>query len=214
MRNVYASIFQKTILTRLLISAALLLFSFGLTISLLHVVAPRHSQSPIVTITSSPAPRTDTAPVATYSPPLRLEIASLAVNALVTAVGLTPNNEMDIDEDIAKTAWYKLGPRPGEQGSAVIAGHYGWKDGQESVFTHLHSLKQGDTVSVRDEKGAGTTFIVREIRQYGLDADATEVFRSTDGKAHLNLITCAGPWNSSRQTYSDRLVVFTDLRIE
>jgi LPXTG-site transpeptidase (sortase) family protein len=121
---------------------------------------------------------------------------------------------MDIDEDIAKTAWYKLGPKPGEKGSAVIAGHYGRKDGQESVFSNLHSLQRGDTVSVYDDKGVGLDFIVKEIRKYNFDADATEVFRSSDGKAHLNLITCDGPWNNALRTYSDRLVVFTDLKLQ
>lgn len=214
MRNIYARNLRKAILTWSFVSAVVLLLSFGLTISLVHIFAPRHSQVSVVSTKSSPASKTDTTPTATYLPPLRLEIASLAVDALVVAVGLTPDDEMDIEEDIAKTAWYKFGPKPGEKGSAVIAGHYGWKNGQESVFTHLHSLRQGDTVSVHDEKGVSLTFIVREIRKYDADADATEVFRSTDGKAHLNLITCDGSWNSSRQTYSDRLVVFTDLRSE
>ena len=38
-------------------------------------------------------------------------------------------------------AWYELGPRPGEEGSAVIDGHYGtWKNGKTSAFDRLREL--------------------------------------------------------------------------
>lgn len=212
MRTAYASRLQKIIFTRSFVSAVVLLFSFGLTISLLHVFAFWPSRPHSVTVVTNPTAKTEATPAPTHSLPLRLEIAALSVNTAVVSTGLTQDGAMDIDKDIAKTAWYKLGPRPGEKGSAVIAGHYGWKDGQESVFNNLHSLQRGDTVSVYDDKGAGLDFIVKEIRKYNFDADATEVFRSSDGKAHLNLITCDGSWNNSLQTYSDRLVVFTDLK--
>lgn len=214
MRIAYASRLHRIIFIRSFVSAVVLLFSFGLTLSLLHVFAFRSSQSPSVIVAGSPTAKTETIPAPTYLSPLRLEIANISVDTPVVATGLTQNGAMDIDEDIAKTAWYKLGPRPGEKGNAVIAGHYGWKDGQESVFNNLHSLQRGDTVSVYDDKGAGLAFIVKEIRKYNFDADATEVFRSSDGKAHLNLITCDGHWNNALQTYSDRLVVFTDLKLE
>lgn len=116
-------------------------------------------------------------------------------------------------DNIAETAWYKLGPKPGEKGSAVIAGHYGWANGQGAVFNELHTLQPGDKVSVYDKNGPTLTFIVRETRNYRPDDDATEVFRSTGEKARLNLITCGGSWDYHRQTYSDRLVVFSDLEI-
>jgi hypothetical protein len=51
---------------------------------------------------------------------------------------------------------------------------------------------------------------VRELRTYGPDEYASAVFRSSDGKAHLNLITCEGTWNSAQKSFSNRLVVFAD----
>jgi len=44
-------------------------------------------------------------------------------------------------------------------------------------------------------------------------AVATDVFTSSDGKAHLNLITCDGIWDKNAAQYSERLVVFAD-RVE
>jgi LPXTG-site transpeptidase (sortase) family protein len=108
-------------------------------------------------------------------------------------------------------AWYQRGPRPGEIGSAVVAGHFGtWEDGRGSVFDNLHQLKAGDRVFVQDEAGERISFVVRESRRFDPEADATDVFTSDDGKAHLNLITCEGDWSESAQSYSRRLVVFTD----
>ena len=107
--------------------------------------------------------------------------------------------------------WFKLGPYPGNSGSAVIDGHFGrWADGKGSVFDNLSKLRRGDRLYFADATGHATTFIVRASRTYDPQADATAVFRSTDGLAHLNLITCDGVWDKATQSYSRRLVVFTD----
>jgi LPXTG-site transpeptidase (sortase) family protein len=142
--------------------------------------------------------------------PLRLSVPGINVDAAVMSVGLTSDGAMDIKKDPSEVAWYNLGPRPGSVGSAVIAGHYGWENGKGSVFNELHTLKSGDVIFVQDDKGGVASFKVRESRSYDPNADATSIFRSDDGKSHLNLITCEGMWNSPLQTYSQRLVVFSD----
>ena len=143
--------------------------------------------------------------------PIYLKIPKINVNAVIKQVGLTPNGAMDVPKGPDSVAWLKLGPHPGDNGSAVIAGHYGrWKDGRGSVFDNLNKLKKGDVLSVKDENDMITSFVVREIRKYDPKAYATEVFSSNDGKSHLNLITCGGVWNIFSKSYSQRLVVFTD----
>lgn len=142
--------------------------------------------------------------------PIRLSIPILNVDAVIYYVGIKSDGTMNVEKDPDKVAWYEFGPRPGENGSAVIAGHYGWIGNKGSVFNDLHTLKKGDEVSVIDVKGNNIVFVVRESRKYDPNADATIVFKSNDGKAHLNLITCEGVWIESQKTYSDRLVVFTD----
>jgi hypothetical protein len=64
--------------------------------------------------------------------------------------------------------------------------------------------------TIEDEQGVSTSFVVRETRTYGNKDDASAIFQSNDGKAHLNLITCAGVWDKIAKMYSKRLVVFTD----
>ncbi len=99
--------------------------------------------------------------------------------------------------------------RPGENGSAVISGHYGWKDNVKAAFDDLHKLTAGDLVYVQDESGAVSVFKVRGSHVYGAHENAHAVFVASD-TSHVNLITCTGDWNASVQSYSGRLVVFTD----
>ena len=142
--------------------------------------------------------------------PVRLKIPKIKVDAAIEYVGLTSEGAMAVPLGPADAAWFDLGPRPGENGSAVIAGHEGWKDGIAAIFDNLHELQKGDQIYVEDGKGITTTFVVRELGTYGENQDASNVFSSSDGKAHLNLITCEGTWNAVRKSYSDRLVVFAD----
>ena len=152
----------------------------------------------------------DTVSLQTGSVPVQMSIAAIDVAAIINPVGLTSEGDMAIDENPEQIAWYKFGPKPGELGSAVVAGHYGWKNGVPSIFNDLNTLVKGDEISILGENGQLMTFVVTRTAIYMPDQDATDVFKSDDGKAHLNLITCQGSWNKSLDTYSERLVVFTD----
>ncbi len=142
--------------------------------------------------------------------PARIKISSIALNARVENVALTKDGAMDVPKDPNDAGWYELGPRPGEIGSAVIDGHVDWLHGDPAVFINLHKVKIGDKIVVQNDNGTSVTFIVRETRLYDADADATDIFLSDDGKAHLNIITCHGEWDKDDQQYLKRLVVFTD----
>jgi len=92
---------------------------------------------------------------------------------------------------------FDLGPRPGERGSAVIAGHLDGKNGEAGVFVNLDKLKTGDKLYVEDGKGTSTTFIVRGSHAYN-PGYADDVFSGTNS-AHLNLITCDGVWDELKK---------------
>lgn len=140
---------------------------------------------------------------------MRLRIARIGVDAPIQGVGLAADGSMAVPKNPFETGWYELGPRPGSIGSAVITGHVDSPTGAPAVFADLDKLVVGDVITVEDE-GVSHTFRVREIRIYPAEADATEIFTSTDGKAHLNLITCFGSWDTDAKQYTDRLVIFTD----
>ncbi len=158
----------------------------------------------------------EVAPLAQSRPgiPVRLKIPKLKIDAALESVGRTRQKAMDVPKDLANGAWFNLGPRPGEIGSAVIDGHFGWQDDKQAVFDKLHKLRIGDKIDVVDENAATTTFVVRELRTYAHNQNASNVFESSDGMAHLNLITCQGAWNEEKHSYPYRLVVFAEKVVE
>jgi LPXTG-site transpeptidase (sortase) family protein len=142
--------------------------------------------------------------------PARLIIPIINVDTVLEHVGLTAEGVVDVPKSFTNAAWLEHGPLPGETGNSIIDGHTGLFKNIPAVFNNLHKLQKGDKIQVVDTKGVTTTFIVRESRLYAPDDDAIDVFVSNDGGAHLNLITCDGVWDSDTNTYSKRLVVFTD----
>jgi sortase A len=143
--------------------------------------------------------------------PLRLKIPSIGVNANVKQVGLNKNGDMGVTESYDEVGWYKLGPRPGASGSAVIAGHYDGKDTPRAVFYDLEKLKKGDIVEVFDQDGKVFQFKVKGMKVYDFKDSAPEVFNTVGDRPILNLITCAGDWLPSHKMYNKRVVVFTEL---
>jgi LPXTG-site transpeptidase (sortase) family protein len=154
--------------------------------------------------------KTNSELVVSVNKPVRLKIPTINVDATIEYVGVAPDGTMDVPKDPAPVAWFELGPIPGEIGSAVIDGHSGWKDGVKAVFNNLDKLNIGDKIYIEDEFGTTTTFVVQKVKTYDPKADASSVFSSSDGKAHLNLITCVGFWDAVNKDSSNRLVVFTD----
>ena len=144
--------------------------------------------------------------------PARLKIPKLNINAAIQYIGLTSSGALGVPGGRAfrsDVGWYKSGPRPGENGTAVIDGHSGRNPGPATVFDNLQKLQKGDTLLVQDAKGKTLTFVVQEGRIYSPNANAPEVFSSSTG-THLNLITCI--WNPSAKAFTKRFVVFADLQ--
>lgn len=142
--------------------------------------------------------------------PVRLIIPKLEVDAKVEYVALAKDKTMAVPQNEANVAWYLLGDRPGVVGTAVIAGHYGWRDDKPLVFAKIDKLRPGDELFIEDDRGAFIKFVVRERRSYEPNANVTKVFNSTDNRAHLNLTTCEGVYDEVTKNYPKRLVVFTD----
>lgn len=143
--------------------------------------------------------------------PVRLKIPSIGVDAVIESLALAPDGTMATPKGPDDVAWFELGTLPGENGSAVITGHYGtWKNGQGSVFDNLHKINAGDKLYVEDANGTTNVFVVRESRSLEPSADTTDIFSSEDEASHLNLITCEGTWNKDSKSYSKRLVIFAD----
>lgn len=138
--------------------------------------------------------------------PTHLTIPSIKLDTSVIDVGITANGEMDVPDGATKhVGWYKYGTVPGDTGSAVMDAHV------YAAFNKLRYVKTGDDIYVTNGKGEKLHFRVTDSRVYALDEIPLEnIFAKSDGR-HLNFITCARKFIPSLNTYSHRLVVYTEL---
>ena len=139
--------------------------------------------------------------------PVEISIESIGVSAPIELVGVL-NGAMAVPSLPENVGWYEFGTRPGEIGSAVLAGHVNWKNSPNAVFTNLKNIQIGDLIRVTSSDGEVIYFSVNEIKSFPLYSDTSEVFLSNDGLSHLNLITCSGIWNSIIKSHESRLVIF------
>ncbi|MCB0091608.1 MAG: class F sortase [Caldilineaceae bacterium] len=143
------------------------------------------------------------------SPPARLKIPRLDVDASIESVGLADNGSMGAPTYVEDVAWYNRGAIPGEIGKAVLAGHLDAIGGVPAVFYRIGSLQAGDSVIIVHADGTESHFEVTHKNTYPYtETPFDEVFGFTL-QSELNLITCTGSWNRSAQNYTNRLVVFT-----
>ncbi len=143
--------------------------------------------------------------------PERLIIPKLGIDADVQQLGVTKTGNMAAPNNFTDVSWYKFGTPPGQDGSAVMAGHEDNAISLDGVFKHLEDLVVGDSVYVMDKDEKKLEFKVVDIKVYPYDNSPIEKIFNTKGKARLNLITCAGEWVPAAKTNDKRLVVYTEL---
>ncbi|EKD84814.1 MAG: peptidase C60 sortase A and B [uncultured bacterium] len=144
--------------------------------------------------------------------PRLISIPKINITADVESVGEDEKGRMAVPGEVMNVGWYKLGYKPGEKGSAVFAGHLDKVTGEPAVFYDISKLSAGDEIIVTDKNGKKLTFEVIKSQVYPFDeVPLKEVFLSTD-KIRLNLITCTGSWNKDDKNYSNRLVVYSQLK--
>ena len=146
------------------------------------------------------------------STPTRISIPSLGVRAKVIKVGRAADGSIatPATDPAEATGWYRLGPTPGELGTAVIVGHVD-TDSQPAVFHRLKELRKGKLIEVDREDHRAATFTVESVETFPKTSfPAGRVFGSTD-RARLVLVTCGGTWVGGHIGYSDNVIVFATL---
>ena len=141
---------------------------------------------------------------------MELIIPSLHLNAAIEAVGQLDNGEMGVPttNPMTNVGLYKFGPRPGDQGSAVIDGHVDGPGGVPAVFWNLKLLRPGDIVEIQDGNKLVKFQVIASQAYLADQAPLAQVFAKNDGH-YLNLITCAGIWIPQKHETTKRLVVYT-----
>jgi hypothetical protein len=154
-----------------------------------------------------PPPPPPPVEAATVEPPVAISIPTIAVDAETVRVGLEPDGAMEIPEDVATVGWYELGVAPGEDGSAVFAGHVDSRTQGRGAFFDLRELDVGDEATVTHVDGATSTWTVTGRASYPKDeAPLAELFRR-GGDPQLALITCGGAFDAGARSYEENVVV-------
>lgn len=168
-------------------------------------VTPLPAPTTATPLDGSATPRSAPTPAA---PPVRVRIPSIDVAARVTRLGLNPDRTVEVPTDPATTGWYRLGPAPGQPGSAVILGHVDSVDGP-AVFYRLRYLEPGDRVVVDAADGSTATFRVLRLATYPNESfPAEQVYAARRPGRFLNLITCGGAYDE-QSGYQANVVVYT-----
>ena len=128
------------------------------------------------------------------------------IQAPIVEVGVEPNGEMEIPGG-SEVGWYKHGPSPGSEGSAVLAAHLAF-DGQDGVFRHLSDVSPGSRIIVGYDDGSTAQFEIVDLQQYGKTELPFDQVFAKQGDPMLTLITCGGAFDSSSRSYDDNVVAY------
>ncbi|WP_230396482.1 class F sortase [Streptomyces blattellae] len=145
------------------------------------------------------------------SPPDRIRIPSLRVNAPLMGLRLTKTGSLDVPPAGEKNlaGWYEAGTTPGETGTAIVAGHVDNADGP-AVFYGLGAVKKGSTVEVDRRDGGVAVFTVDAVEVYAAKDFPDKKVYGAANRPELRVITCGGGY--SRATgYQGNVVVFAHL---
>ncbi len=145
------------------------------------------------------------------SPPDRIRIPSIRVDAPLMGLGLTRTGSLDVPpaERTNLAGWYEAGTTPGETGTAIVAGHVDNADGP-AVFYRLGALKKGSTIEVDRRDGGTALFSVDAVEVYDAKAFPDKKVYGPAPRPELRVITCGGGY--SRTTgYQGNVVVFAHL---
>jgi LPXTG-site transpeptidase (sortase) family protein len=159
-----------------------------------------------------PAPRNSPAVVgpAARSAPVTLSIPAIGLTVPVAEVGLNSNDTIQVPSSYHVPGWYRLGPSPGQRGSAVILGHVDSYTGP-AVFYKLRTLRPGDHVDVTLADRVIAHFVVRQIAIYPKSDFPSLLVYGSHGYSGLQLITCGGAFDPLTQHYLSNVVVYTAL---
>jgi hypothetical protein len=150
------------------------------------------------------------AKVKTVARPVGLIIPAIGVHTRLIRLGLTSSGTLQVPSTTSVAGWYTGSPRPGEPGSAVIAGHIDSYLGP-GVFYQLRLLHRGERVFVRRANGTLAAFRVTLVRSYLKTKFPTQAVYGAVPNAQLRLITCGGTFDYETGHYLSNTIVFASL---
>ena len=147
---------------------------------------------------------------AARSVPTELHIPAIGLAVSLASLGLNADGTVEVPTDAARPGWFRLGPTPGQSGSAVILGHVDNYHGP-AVFYHLDKLKLGNHVDVTLADGRKLVFAVIGERMYKKTNFPDQLVYGARDYPALQLVPCGGIFDPQTGHYLSNIVVFTAL---
>ncbi|MFD9892380.1 class F sortase [Amycolatopsis sp. NPDC059027] len=148
---------------------------------------------------TTPMPAGNVSPAAGHpaAKPAALEIPVLGLTSgKLVELGHTADGRREMPGTAAGVGWFADGPAPGDAGVAVMAGNagFGYAHG---AFGRLAILLPGDEITVRDDTGQASRFVVRRVADFPADAPDSALVAPDSGGPELRLITCHGTYDTA-----------------
>lgn len=139
--------------------------------------------------------------------PVRVRIPKIAVASGLETLHRAPDLSVEVPRDPASAGWYAGGPRPGQQGPAVILGHLDSSEGP-AVFYRVPELRRGDRVLVDLADGETVNFVVSRVERYPKERFPTAAVYFPTLRSELRLVTCGGSIDPASGHYRDNVIAF------
>jgi sortase (surface protein transpeptidase) len=173
-----------------LVAAGLLLWLAGLLVAIGRLDQPGRFDQPDPTGPAGPT---------------TIAIPAIGLKATIVAVGLRTDGAMQIPPP-DQVGWYRLGPRPGAPGAAVLVGHVTYR--HPAVFYRLRELRPGDEILIGQRGRATRRFLVGRLERHPKTALPVTRIWSSANRPLLRLITCGGSFDHTTGHYRDNLIVY------
>lgn len=143
--------------------------------------------------------------------PKYITVPSINAEGFLQNVGVDQNRQIAVPTNIHIGGWFIESVLPGELGLSIIDGHV---DGRENsgIFKDLAQVKPQDTFTVRYGDNRTEKFKVVGVEIIDVDKAQDVVFSQSIGvQRQLNLVSCAGSFDTAKRSYSQRVVVRSEL---
>ncbi len=162
---------------------------------------------PTPTPRATPTPLPPDAPTPTPAPPpfdgavARMKIPRFGVDSAIEAIGLLPNNVLDIPKDPLKTGWYNIYDKPGFGGNAVFSAHVDYFPNILGPFHKLSKTDLGDEIIVTMANGLEYHYKIIRKARYNVDSipmgDLIWPQNKPAEVEWVTLITCGGEFRAT-----------------
>lgn len=138
--------------------------------------------------------------------PRRILIPEIGAEGFVQQVGVDESGAIDVPDNIHMAGWYNQSSNVGDLGLSIIAGHVrGYTT--SGIFEQLTHLDPGQQFEVEMGDRSIKKFEIFKAKTVPVEDSLLAMYERTE-KSQLNLITCAGDFNSTSETYADRHIVY------